>query len=219
MRRKSMRTLFSLAAIGASLVFSGMAAPSSAVAQAANQWVIGPTIRGQNYSQGMPLHPTPLPRGGWYIDLPQAPGSVHYVTFRHGSLAGKSRIIMRYRIEAGRGVRIAPRNYPQSTGLITPYFQRAGDNWSARGPFESYRWYGTFASQQMTFGDHVLIAPLNANWTAVETSSARSNPRGFSEAVANADQVGFVLGGGDGYGKGVYATGPARLIITEFRVE
>jgi hypothetical protein len=141
------------------------------------------------------------------------------VTFRHGSLAGKSRIVIRYRIEAARGVHIAPRNYPQSTGLITPYFQRAGDNWSARGPFESYRWYGTFASQQMKPGEHVLIAPLNSNWTAVETSSARSNPRGFQDAIANADQVGFVLGGGDGYGKGVHATGPARLIITEFRVE
>jgi hypothetical protein len=28
-----------------------------------------------------------------------------------------------------------------------------------------------------------------------------------------------VLGGGDGYGHGVFATGPARLIVTEFRVE
>jgi hypothetical protein len=28
-----------------------------------------------------------------------------------------------------------------------------------------------------------------------------------------------VLGGGDGYGHGVFATGPARLIVTDFRVE
>jgi hypothetical protein len=64
-----------------------------------------------------------------------------------------------------------------------------------------------------------MVVPLNGNWTAVETSSARTNPEGFRDAVANADQVGFVLGGGDGYGHGVYATGRARLVVTEFRVE
>ena len=51
------------------------------------------------------------------------------------------------------------------------------------------------------------------------TSSARTNPAGFRAALAEADQVGFVLGGGDGFGHGVYATGPARLVVTEFRVE
>jgi hypothetical protein len=51
------------------------------------------------------------------------------------------------------------------------------------------------------------------------TSNAYSNRYGFSDALANADQVGFVLGGGDGFGHGVYATGPARLIVTDFRVE
>ena len=70
-------------------------------------WVIGPVIRGRNYSEGMPLHPSPGPEGGWHIDLPRAPGSVHYVTFRHGSLAGKRRIVMRYRVETEPGARIA----------------------------------------------------------------------------------------------------------------
>jgi hypothetical protein len=183
-------------------------------------WVIGPIINGRNYSQGMPLHPSPGPRGGWHIDLPRAPGSVHYVTFRHGSLAGKSRIVMRYRIEAAPGVRIAPATSPASPSMITLYFQRRGDNWSARGRFETYRWYATFATQSpIVPGAHEMIAPLNGSWTAVMTSSARSDPAAFRDAIAAADQVGFVLGGGDGYGHGVFATGPARLIVTEFRVE
>ena len=63
------------------------------------------------------------------------------------------------------------------------------------------------------------VVGLAGNWTAVSTSSARTNPAGFQAALAEADQVGFVLGGGDGYGHGVFATGPARLIVTEFRVE
>ena len=184
------------------------------------EWTIGPIVRGRNYSRGMPLHPTPRRGGGFVIDLPEAPGSVHYVTFRHGSLAGKRRIVMSYRIEAAPGVRIVPRTNPAQASMITPFFQRSGDNWSARGPYEAYRWYATFATQsQLRPGTFEMVAPLNGNWTAVQTSSARTNPEGFRDALANADQVGFVLGGGDGYGHGVYATGPARLIVTEFRVE
>ena len=203
----------------------GGAAPAPAAAAAVQtaepgEWTIGPIVRGRNYSRGMPLHPTPRRGGGFVIDLPEAPGSVHYVTFRHGSLAGKRRIVMRYRIEAAPGVRIVPRTNPAQASMITPFFQRSGDNWSARGPYEAYRWYATFATQsQLRPGTFEMVAPLNGNWTAVERSSARTNPEGFRDALANADQVGFVLGGGDGYGHGVYATGPARLIVTEFRVE
>lgn len=196
------------------------AAQGDAAAANPEAWTIGPIIRGRNYSVGMPLHPAPRPGGGWQIDLPRAPGSIHYVTFPHGSLAGKNRIVMRYRIEAERGARIEASTAPGTPGMITLYFQRAGDNWSGRGRFEAYRWYATFATHTpVTPGNHVMVAPLDANWTAVETSSARTNPRGFQEALAGADQVGFVMGGGNGYGHGAYATGRARLIVTEFRVE
>ena len=186
----------------------------------ASQWVIGPVIRWRNHSEGVPLHPTPRRGGGWQIDLPQRPSGVHYVTFPLGSLAGKSRIVMRYRIEAAPGVRIVPSTAPAAPSILTLYFQRAGDNWSARGRFEAYRWYASFASHSpLKPGDYEISAPLDGNWTAVMTSSARTNPAGFRAALAEADQVGFVLGGGDGFGHGVYATGPARLIVTEFRVE
>jgi hypothetical protein len=57
------------------------------------------------------------------------------------------------------------------------------------------------------------------NMLLAGTSTARSAPAAFREAVAEADQVGFVLGGGDGYGHGVHATGRARLVVTSFRVE
>lgn len=191
-----------------------MAAPPSA-----NEWVIGPIIKGRNYSPGMPLHPTPSRDGTWYIDLPQAPASVHYVTFRHGSLAGKHRIIFRYRVEAQPGARVVATTSPTTPGIITPYFQRSGDNWSARRQFESYRWYATFATQPLAPGEHEMRVPLDGNWTAVETSSAVSNPAGFRDAIENADQVGFVLGGGDGYGHGVNAVGRVRLVILDYWVE
>jgi len=183
-------------------------------------WTIGPVIAGHNYSVGMPLHPSPGPRGAIAIALPPPGGAVKQVTFRHGPLAGKSRIVMRYRIEVAPGVRILPSSNPGAASMITLFFQRRGDNWSARGPFEAYRWYATFSTQSpLVPGERVLVASLSGNWTAVEHSSARSNPAGFAEALADTDQVGFVLGGGEGFGKGVFATGPARLVVTDFRVE
>jgi hypothetical protein len=186
----------------------------------AGAWEIGPIVSGRNYSRGMPLHPPPRRGGGFQFDIPRAPGSVHYVTFRHGSLAGKKRIVMRYRIVAAPGVRIAPPSEPTAPAMLTLYFQRRGDDWSGRRRFETYRWYATFATQTpLRAGDRTLSAPLDGNWTAVETSTARNHPAEFRAALADADRVGFVLGGGDGYGHGVFATGPARLIVSDFRVE
>lgn len=215
----------------AAIVLTAPAAvpPSSAAAQsgartnyAANAaaWTIGPIARGRNRSRGMPLHPSRHRGGGFVIDLPRAPGSVHYVTFRHGSLAGKSRIVMRYRIEVAPGVRIAATTAPGSPGMLTPYFQRAGDTWTARGAYEQYRWYGTLATvTPLVAGERTLIAPFSSNWTAVEGSQAQRSPAGFRAAMVGAGEVGFVLGGGDGYGHGIFATGPARLIVSEFRIE
>jgi len=195
-------------------------APAPARLLEASAWEIGPIIRGRNYSQGSPLHPTPRKGGGFHIDLPRPPGSVHYVTIPHGPLTGKRRIVMRYRVEAAPGVRIAPPSAPAGAGMLTLYFQRAGDNWSGRRRFEAYRWYATFATHTpIRPGTHVIAAPLDGNWTAVETSSAQKNPEAFQAALADADRVGFVLGGGDGYGHGVFATGPARIVVTDFRVE
>lgn len=212
------------AALALSLVsapaLGGGAASAQNHASDARAWTIGPIIRGRNYSEGAPLHPMPRRGGGWQIDLPQRPSGVHYVTFPHGSLAGKSRIVMRYRVEAALGVRIVPATAPQSPSILTLYFQRGGDNWSGRGRFETYRWYATFASHSpIRPGTHQIVAPLNGAWTAVQVSSARTAPTAFGAALAEADEVGFVLGGGDGFGHGAFATGPARLIVTEFRVE
>lgn len=196
------------------------AQPTGAQADA-GAWVIGPILDGRNYSVGMPLHPTARRGGGFHIDLPRAPGSVHYVTFRHGPLTGKRRIRMRYRLEAEPGVQIVATTAPDQPGMITPYFQRSGDNWTARRGYEAYRWYGTFATRRLERGEFELVAPLSARWTAVLRSTAESNPAGFREAVADADQVGFVLGGGTGWGHGVHAVGGgrARLVVTHFSVE
>ncbi|HYG48385.1 MAG TPA: hypothetical protein VD846_10655 [Allosphingosinicella sp.] len=221
-RDRSPRLRFAILAFAALSACGNEAEASPDPAGASNPlaWTIGPIIRGRNYSVNAPLHPTPRRGGGWQMDIPTLPGSIHYVTFRHGPLAGKRRIVMRYRIETARGVRLLASSDGRSPAMITLYFQRRGDNWSGRGRFETYRWYATFATRSpVTAGDHVMVAPLDGPWTAVERSRAVTSPAAFRQAVAEADRVGFVMGGGDGYGHGVSATGPARLIVTDFRVE
>ena len=193
----------------------------SADPMVASAWQIGPITPTRNYSVNMPLTPAPHP-DGWSFDFPQpdkAAGHVHYLTFVHGPLTGKSRIVLRYRIEAEPGIQIFPTNYPDWPSILTMYFQRKGDDWSGRGKYETYRWWATFRTHMpLTPGNHELSVGLDENWTAVQISSAASNPKAFRDAIRNAERVGFTFGGGDGFGHGVYATGPARFVVTGFEV-
>ena len=190
----------------------------------ASNWRIGPMLRingdWTNRSVGIPRQPTQVGLE-WYFDIPRQGGSVHYVTFNHGPLTGKTRIRMRYRVDMAEDVHIWPKTAePPAPSIITLYFQRRGDDWSADAEHETHRWFASFAMQMpISAGEHEIIAPLDSNWTAIMTSSRESNPTGFAAALANAQCVGFVLGGGDGLGHGAWADGPARLIIEEFAVE
>ena len=200
----------------------GAAKPTaSANPMDASAWEIGPITPTRNYSVNMPLTPSPH-ADGWYFDFPQpesAAGHVHYLTFKHGPLTGKSRIVLRYRIEAEPGVQFYPTKYPGWQSILTIYFQRRGDDWTGRGKFEAYRWWATFRSHApLTPGEHELSVSLDENWTAVGTSSAANNPKGFRDAIREAERVGFTFGGGDGYGHGVYATGPSKFVVTGFQV-
>jgi hypothetical protein len=189
---------------------------SSDQTMTAQNWEIGPVINGRNYSVGMPLNPVQTP-DGWAFDFPLSPGSAHYVTFPFGSLAGKTRIVMHYRIEADPGVQIVPVCCSTSPAIgPTLYFQQQGDDWNTDG----MRWWATFDTKSpMVSGDYEVTIPLDGAWTSVMTMTAQSNPQQFITAKSNAGRVGFTLGGGDGFGHGVYATGRARLVVTEFNVE
>lgn len=185
-------------------------------------WEIGPAdYPGGNPSQGVPLHPLPHPEG-WCIDIPQAPGSVHYVTVRRGSLSSMVAMELRGRIETAPGVVLVPAKFqPGVPAQITPYFQREGDTWSGTGGYEFFRWFCTSATiTGIGAGEFVIRGQFDQRWTPVDgPKDSRSAPAEFAAALAMTHRIGFVLGGGDGYGHGVYATGPARLVITSVKVE
>lgn len=192
-------------------------------------WEVGPILDGK--SKSLNVQPRPIQVGdGLAIEFPHPTvdaGHVHYVTTNVGSLEGKSRITLRYRVEAEPGVELraaSPNDGHARPAMLTLFFQRCGDDWMAMpGPdgTEAHRWWATFATvHNLAAGSGVLSADLtDPRWTATVSSSRETNPQGFNEAVRDTCRVGFTLGGGDGYGHGVFATGPARFVIEAFEVE
>ena len=197
-------------------------ASQGAVQDAAN-WEIGPDVRGRNYSVGMPLKPTPRGRSGWSFEFPYphaGAGHVHAVTFSPGPLSSASKIIMRYRIDAARGVSFAPQETPDQTATVSMYLQRLGDTWSGKRQYEFYRWYAPAQSvREVAPGLHEIVVSLSdPNWTSVQGRSVATNPAGFRNALAETGQVGIAFGSSGRRAHGVYSTGPARFTLVEFRI-
>lgn len=209
-------------ALLALIAVSVAAVPALAALPPAQAWEIGPIIKSRNYSHNMPLRPTPT-REGFAIDFPwpdARAGHVHYVTFRSGPLEGARRIVMRYRIDAEPGVRFVPQEFPDRQAVLSLYFQQRGDRWTAKGPYETYRWYSPGRTVvPLQPGEHTLSVDLDDDWISVYGKTPRLKPEGFRDALLNTDRVGFTLGTkADGRGHGVYATGPARLTVLSFEI-
>ena len=208
-----------LAALPIALSFGGQAEVQAAPA---SEWEIGPIVRGRSLSPGMPARASRV-GSDVFFDFPgptARQGHVHYVTRPTGSLEGARRIVLRYRIDGERGARFLSQEDPRRQGELTMYFQRRGDNWTAKGRFGDYRWYAPVSTMMpLTPGTHEVVVPFDANWKSVHTATRESAPRAFAEALANAGRLGFVLGSKGGRGHGVFATAPARFTILDFRVE
>lgn len=188
--------------------------PKSPVTSAG--WEIGPVINGRNYSVGLLLNPSVKSDGSFSFTIgpTQEP---HYITKRFGPLTGKKSITIRYRIEAEPGTVIYPKCCMGSPPIgPTLYFQVKGDDWRTDGN----RWWATFKQDAILQpGEYTITAELDNNWTSVMEITAEKNPAIFKKAIDNADRIGFTLGGGDGFGHGVRATGLVTFTVLEFKVE
>ncbi len=207
------------ATLGAALVASAVLA----MPPAAQFWEIGPNIRGRNYSVGMPASPYPV-REGLAFQFPYPTGeagTVHYLTYANGPLTGKRRIVMRYRINAARGVRFIAQENPDQPATISLFLQRRGDNWSAVGRYADYRWYAPTAKMgPVAVGTFEIVNRLDdPDWISVMGQRASERGTGFASLLDNADRIGFTFGSSIARGHGVYATGPAGFTLLEFKVE
>jgi hypothetical protein len=215
-----MRRPFIASIVAATLL--GSISDSSAAVPDESGWEIGPIIRGKNYSQGMPLRPSRSP-GGWAFDFPTPnadAGHVHYVTFRPGSLVGKSRLLIRYRVDARRGTRFVPQESPDKPATVSVYIQQRGDNWSAKGRYEYYRWFAPARTVRILApGEQEVEVRLDdPNWVSVLGGTSSLVPGRMQAALADVDRIGLLFGSAGGRGHGVYATAPARFTLLSFRI-
>ena len=199
-----------LACVALSAPDAGFAADCIIPADPA-RWTIGPIARGKNYSVAMPLSPARDKAGLFGFDFPLAPGEVHYVTARvDADLRGRT---LRFRFEIlGDGAFVA-RETPEVSARVRLHFQRAGDDWSGRGPYADYRWWSR-EYVELKPGSHVMeVAVSPASWTSV---MGQGTEEGFAGAAGQASEVGFTFGGMfAGHGVSL-VQGRARMRVTAF---
>lgn len=186
----------------------------------ANQWEIGPWARGKNYSVNMPATPRANPQGQLEVDFPRyGNGEWDAMTTGVYPLKGKTRVTVKYRIDAAPGTRFVAVEDPKTAPTISLYFQRARDTWTAKGKYVSYRWYQPAAKlKTITPGVHTISIRLDERWTNVAHRPNSEDPRGFAAALANTARFGFAFGTPLLRSHGVAATGPAKftLLSVEF---
>lgn len=147
-------------------------------------------------------------------------GQVDALTTAIGPLAGARQITMRYRVDATRGTRFVADETPDQPATVSLYFQRAGDNWSAKGRFGSYRWYAPGrAVVPLTPGRHTITVRFDEVWTNVNGQSNHAERDGYSGALENTAIIGLAFGSQARRSHGVYATGRARFTLLGLDIE
>ena len=179
----------------------------------AEAWEIGPQVRGRNYSVGMPPRPSVTRNGEATFEFPQR-GEVDALTTAVTPLEGARQVIFRYRIDAAPGVNLVSSETPGQTATVSLYFQREGDNWSARGRYASYRWYVPGqAVIPLTPGEHTVTVRFDDVWTNVNGVPNFQDPQGYAAALENTSKIGIAFGTSSARSHGVYATGHARFTL------
>lgn len=205
-------------------ILIGLAVLAPAVLAAmppASAWEIGPWVRGKNYSVGMQATPQATPDGGIAIDFPRAGrGEWDALTTRIGSLEGARAITVRYRIDASPRTRFVAVETPDEVATVSLYFQRAGDNWTGRGKFASYRWYSSHDTvTPLEHGEHTITVRLDGRWGSVDGKPNSTRPREFAAAKRHAATLGLAFGSHSRRSHGVAATSPARFTLLNVRID
>lgn len=179
-------------------------------------WIIGPMVKGKNYSQGLPLRPERV-GSGWRFTL--EPGDqVDGVTRNCWGLP-PSAIRLRFRVSGDPATRLQAYEFPDRPASLTVFFQRRFDNWSGRGDYETYRWYTRKLYPLVLEEDLIVEVPLTPeHWKAVQSTRGDQAPDKFNEAREKAWRVGVVFGTAGGRSHGVITDKPVRFELLEWEV-
>lgn len=185
-------------------------APSIQVSQQASNWSL-------LYGSGTPSHPTSLATG-WEFAFPVGSGSVNYVTVPFEAahpILGRT-LVATFVVESTNAVYV-PANGTDGPPSMHLYMQRQGDNLSAQGVYQYYRWWCA-NGYDLGAKDNQVVAiscPLvSTSWTSVY---GQQDAAEFAAALSNLAYVGVTFGGSDGYGHGVYlAQGSATFTMLSY---
>jgi hypothetical protein len=151
--------------------------------------------------------------------IPRLGGKLGHVMRPGLDLSSASAIRLRYRVDMAPGTKVRPIEGPDSPSMLGLIIQRRGDDWSAKGEKETYRWFSPVIHSPIKAGEFEFTVRLNANWGAVLTSTAWTNPSAFDAAKRECGALGLTFGGGPtSRAHGVYAAGPATFTILSFEV-
>jgi hypothetical protein len=209
-----MKTIRSLRLLALAALVLSPVAIAAAVPPAA-QWDIGPWVRGRNYSIGMPAHPEAAQGGAVRFTFPRAGrGEVDALTTPIAPLGRARQITIRYRVDAAPDTRFVAGETPDIPATVSLYFQRGGDDWSARGRMASYRWYAPPAAViPLAPGERTVTVRLDDRWTNVNGKPVSDDPQGFAAARQQTAVLGLAFGSAQRRSHGVYATGRASFTL------
>lgn len=195
-------------------------AAASAEMPPASRWTFGPIIRGKTSSPGMPLHPRQGAGDAVVFDLPQdGRAELDAMTTPVSSLDGARSITLRYRIDAAPGTRFRATDLVNEAPTVSIYFQRAGDTWTGRGRYASYRWYvPARAVMPLSPGEHSVTIRFDEVWTNVYGKLNTDHADEYRAALAEADNVGLAFGSRSRRSHGIVASGPARFTLLDLEI-
>jgi hypothetical protein len=174
-----------------------------------------------SYSEGTPPALTPQPGGGYSVLIPPAPGSIHYVTKATGPLPASGTVRLTFLL-TGTGIAMPKPGTDTPPATVRLYFQRTGDDLSARGQYEFFRWWSKPINIAGDGSYNIAAALAPSDWTSVYGRPGTDPAAGtlFQDALNNAGQVGFTLGGQSFAGHGVMATNAdLTLFLQDYTVQ
>lgn len=179
-------------------------------------WIIGPIVNGKNYSERMPLRPTATATG-WKVAMPVG-SQIDAIDRDTGPLPLGGTVSFMLRTINPNGARIVPFETPEGGATVALYFQRKGDNWTAGGKYETYRWYCSPTVDLMQ-GGGLSVRLVPEEWGAIMSTQGKDNPDAFKAALANASRIGLTFGGPGGRSHGVIADKPVEFELVSFEIK
>jgi hypothetical protein len=176
------------------------------------------------------LSPVPNPIDG-SPQYEEPDGHFHYCTTNTPIPPGAKGMDVTFRIEAAETAEVRPRTGPSLPSMISLYTQRRGEDFSGTGEKVYFRWFTepTLIWQEghgwHNRGEFTISVPFDVDHWFEEDSENAGIPNDparrrqfFAAMLSDCQLIGFVCGGGDGKGHGIFAhNGPVRLVLVSRR--